>query len=162
MEDLKEIIAKNLTQLRTHAQLTQIQLAEKLNYSDKAVSKWESGSGYPETDKLISICEIFECSIDEILKGKISENTNEDKAKYENLMNRFSKGMALAVGLRLVGVTIFLYFAGFEERYSIIGLVILLLFVLMAVPIFIILGMEQENYKKKNTRTSKYVYRRGN
>lgn len=47
MEDLKEIIAKNLTQLRTHAQLTQIQLAEKLNYSDKAVSKWERGEAIP-------------------------------------------------------------------------------------------------------------------
>ena len=153
---------ENLQILRKKNNMSQEKLAEKVEVSRQAVSKWESGSGYPETDKLISICEIFECSIDEILKGKISENTNEDKAKYEKLMNRFSKGMALAVGLILVGVTIFLYFAGFEERYSIIGLVILLLFVLMAVPIFIILGMEQENYKKKNTRTSKYVYRRGN
>ena len=69
-------------------------------------------------------------------------------------MNRFSKGMALGVGLILIGVTIFMYFAGMEEKYSTIGLVILLLFVLMAVPIFIVLGMEQENYKKKHPRTS--------
>ena len=153
---------ENLQILRKKNNMSQEQLAEKLEVSRQAASKWESGSGYPETDRLISICEIFECSIDEILKGKISENTNEDKAKYEKLMNRFSKGMALAVGLILVGVTIFLYFAGVEERYSIIGLVILLLILLMAFPLFIILGMEQENYKKKNTRTSKYVYRRGN
>lgn len=149
--------SENLQILRKKNNMSQEQLAEKLEVSRQAVSKWESGSGYPETDKLISICEIFECSIDEILKGKISENTNEDKIKYEKLMNRFSKGMALAVGIILVGVTIFMYFAGFEEKYSTIGLVILLLFVLMAVPIFIILGMEQENYKNKNPRTSQYV-----
>ena len=41
MDELKEIIAKNLTELRTCAHLTQLQLAEMLNYSDKAVSKWE-------------------------------------------------------------------------------------------------------------------------
>lgn len=142
--------SENLQILRKMKNMSQEQLAEKLEVSRQAVSKWESGNGYPETDKLISICEIFECSIDEILKGKISENTNGDKAEYENLMNRFSKGMALGVGLILVGVTIFMYFAGMEEKYSIIGLVILLLFVLMAVPMFIVLGMEQESYKKKN------------
>ena len=142
--------SENLQVLRKKNNMSQEQLAEKLEVSRQAVSKWESGNGYPETDKLMSICEIFECSIDEILKGKISEDTNEDKKQYENLMNRFSKGMAIAVGLILVGVTIFMYFAGMEERYSTIGLVILLLFVLMAVPIFIILGMEQENYKKKH------------
>ena len=43
MEDLKDVIAKNLVELRTEAKLTQLQLAEMLNYSDKAVSKWGRG-----------------------------------------------------------------------------------------------------------------------
>ncbi len=144
--------SENLQILRKMKNMSQEQLAEKLEVSRQAVSKWESGNGYPETDKLISICEIFECSIDEILKGKISENTNGDKSEYENLMNRFSKGMAIGVGLILTGVTIFMYFAGMQEKYSTIGLVVLLLFVLMSVPMFIVLGMEQENYRKKNAQ----------
>ena len=48
MDELKEIIAKNLTELRTCAHLTQLQLAEMLNYSDKAVSKWERGEAVPD------------------------------------------------------------------------------------------------------------------
>ncbi len=150
--------SENLQILRKKQNMSQEQLAERLEVSRQAVSKWESGSGYPETEKLVTICEIFDCSIDEILKGKISENTNSDKKQYENLMNRFSKGIALAVAIILVGVTIFMYFAGIpgteeiQEKYSIIGIAILLLFVLIAVPIFIILGIEQDNYKKKNPK----------
>ena len=67
MEDLKEIIAKNLTQLRTHAQLTQIQLAEKLNYSDKAVSKWERGEAIPDLRVLIQLAKLYNISVDDII-----------------------------------------------------------------------------------------------
>ena len=43
MEDLKQIAAKNITELRRAAGMTQMELAARLNYSDKAVSKWERG-----------------------------------------------------------------------------------------------------------------------
>ena len=46
--ELKQIIAKNIAKVRRAAGLTQLQLAEKLNYSDKAVSKWESGASLPD------------------------------------------------------------------------------------------------------------------
>lgn len=150
--------SENLQILRKMQNMSQEQLAEKLEVSRQAVSKWESGSGYPETEKLITICEIFDCSIDEILKGKFSEDSNGDKRQYENLMNRFSKGIALAIAIILVGVTIFMCFVGIpgteemKEKYGIIGVTVLLLFVVVAVPIFIVLGIEQENYKKKNPK----------
>ncbi len=139
--------SENLQILRKKQNMSQEQLAEKLEVSRQAVSKWESGSGYPETEKLITICEIFDCSIDEILKGKFSEDSNGDKRQYENLMNRFSKGIALAIAIILVGVTIFMCFVGIpgteemKEKYGIIGVTVLLLFVVVAVPIFIVLGI---------------------
>ncbi len=117
--------SENLQILRKKQNMSQEQLAEKLEVSRQAVSKWESGSGYPETEKLITICEIFDCSIDEILKGKFSEDSNGDKRQYENLMNRFSKGIALAIAIILVGVTIFMCFVGIpgteemKEKYGI-------------------------------------------
>ena len=43
MEDLKQVVAKNLTELRRGAGMTQMELAARLNYSDKAISKWERG-----------------------------------------------------------------------------------------------------------------------
>ncbi len=154
---------ENLQNLRKIKNMSQEQLAEQLEVSRQAVSKWESGNGYPETEKLITICEIFDCSMDNLLKGKITADTTGEKKKYENLQNKFSKGIALAVGIILLGTTILLYFAGLsamaetaelEEQYGIVGVTILLLCVLVAVPIFIILGIEQENFKKKNPKLS--------
>ncbi len=69
MDDLKEIIAKNLVQLRTQAGFTQLQLAEKLNYSDKAVSKWERADAIPDLRVLIKIAEIYNVTLDELVSG---------------------------------------------------------------------------------------------
>lgn len=55
MEDVRARVARNLTQCRKAAGLTQLQVAEKLNYSDKAISKWERGEGLPD---LLVLCEL--------------------------------------------------------------------------------------------------------
>lgn len=68
MEDLKDVIAKNLVELRTKAHLTQLELAEKINYSDKAVSKWERGEAVPDLRVLIKIADIYNITVDEIVR----------------------------------------------------------------------------------------------
>ena len=55
MEKLNFIIAKNLSELRRKNKLTQLEVAEKLNYSDKAVSKWEQGESLPGIEVLYKI-----------------------------------------------------------------------------------------------------------
>lgn len=150
--------SENLQILRKMKNMSQEQLAERLDVSRQAVSKWESGNGYPETEKLISICEIFDCSMDEIVKGKFSADVNSEKKSYEKLMSKFSKGIALAIGIILLGTTILLYFLGIpgteeiKEKNEVMGIVVLLLCVLIAVPIFIILGMQREDFVKKNPK----------
>ena len=67
MDELKEIIAKNLTELRTCAHLTQLQLAEMLNYSDKAVSKWERGEAVPDIRVLKKLADIYNITVDDII-----------------------------------------------------------------------------------------------
>lgn len=69
MDELKTTIAKNLVELRTQAHLTQLQLAEMLNYSDKAVSKWERGEAIPDLRVLIQLSEIYGISLDALVKG---------------------------------------------------------------------------------------------
>lgn len=64
MEDIKPIIAKNITALRQSAKLTQIELAERLNYSDKAVSKWERGESVPDITVLKAIADMFDVTLD--------------------------------------------------------------------------------------------------
>ncbi len=69
MDELKTTIAKNLVELRTQAHLTQLQLAEMLNYSDKAVSKWERGEAIPDLRVLIKLSEIYGITLDALVKG---------------------------------------------------------------------------------------------
>lgn len=66
MKKYSEIFAENLHRLRKEMKLTQEQLAAKLCYTEKAVSKWESGSSVPPVETLISLAEIFNVSIDEL------------------------------------------------------------------------------------------------
>ncbi len=67
MEEIKQIIAKNIASLRTKAKLTQLELAEKLNYSDKAVSKWERGESIPDVITLKAVADLFGVTVDYLL-----------------------------------------------------------------------------------------------
>ena len=64
MKDLKLIIADNISDLRKKKGMTQAELAEKLNYTDKAVSKWERGESVPDIVVLKSIADLFGVYID--------------------------------------------------------------------------------------------------
>ncbi len=67
MVDYKRIIAKNITELRKAVPLTQAELAERLNYSDKAVSKWERGESIPDVIVLKQIADLFGVTVDYLL-----------------------------------------------------------------------------------------------
>ena len=70
-----------LKELRKENKLSQEQLAEKLNISRQAISKWESGKAYPDIDNLILLAKILEVSLDELLideKNKYSEDVEEE------------------------------------------------------------------------------------
>ena len=67
MNDLKSIIATNIAQLRKEQEMTQFELAEKLNYSDKAVSKWERGESIPDIAVVKQIADLFSVSVDYLL-----------------------------------------------------------------------------------------------
>lgn len=69
--------AEKLLNLRTQYGYSQEALAEKLNVSRQAVSKWELGTTLPETDKVIAISDFFEVSTDYLLKDNIQLNNNE-------------------------------------------------------------------------------------
>ena len=67
MEDLNKVIAKNITGLRKKFGYTQSELALKLNYSDKAVSKWERGESVPDIYVLKQIADIFNVTVDTLI-----------------------------------------------------------------------------------------------
>lgn len=72
-EQLKQNIAKNLIYYRKANNLTQLQLAEKLSYSDKAISKWERGESIPDIYTLSLIADLYKIKVDDLLKEKRSK-----------------------------------------------------------------------------------------
>ena len=74
MDDLRQLIGKNLTELRKRKGLTQLKLAEMFNYTDRAVSKWESGETLPDIEVLYNLCEFYGVTLDYL--------THEDNEKY--------------------------------------------------------------------------------
>lgn len=67
MEELKHIIAKNITDLRRKRNITQLELAERLCYSDKAISKWERGESLPDIAVLKHLADLFGVTVDYLL-----------------------------------------------------------------------------------------------
>ena len=68
MNDIKNIVAHNIAELRKAANMTQLELAEKLNYSDKAVSKWEHGDSIPDVTVLLEIADLFGVTLDFLVR----------------------------------------------------------------------------------------------
>lgn len=75
MNDIKSIIAKNIADLRLAKGMTQLELAEQLHYSDKAVSKWERGESVPEIATLKAIADLFGVTLDHL----VNEHSPEEK-----------------------------------------------------------------------------------
>ena len=69
LSELKLVTASNIIKLRTGANMTQVELGEKLNYSDKTISKWERGEAIPDAYVLTQMAEIFGVTVDHILSS---------------------------------------------------------------------------------------------
>ena len=85
MDQLK--IGKFIAECRKNASLTQMQLAEKLNITDKAVSKWERGIAMPDTSIMLELCDILSISVNELLSGEKVSMENNDKRNEQLLLD---------------------------------------------------------------------------
>lgn len=94
MDDYKRIIANNIAELRKAVPLTQAELAEKLNYSDKAVSKWERGESIPDVIVLKQIADLFGVTVDYLL-----EDVHPINAKMQSVPRQIKKNRLLITGL---------------------------------------------------------------
>ena len=161
MDQMK--IGRFIAQSRKKVKLTQIQLAEKLGITDKAISKWETGKSMPDTAVMLQLCDILEISVNELFSGeKISmENTNQ---KNEQLLLDMSKElerknktvwvsmwviMIISMTALFAGILIaaFLIPEGVWQLVTIIGICIVFL-----IPCFYALKLEVSvgAYKCKN------------
>lgn len=106
MKDINLIIGTNIKELRKANKLTQYELAEKLNYSNKAISRWESGEVIPDVLTLNKLCEIFNIPISQIFE----ENVTKTKVKkYYKLQmgNKLAISLLSVLFMWLVSTIIF-------------------------------------------------------
>ena len=105
-QELRTQVAKNLSEYRRLYELTQAELAEKLNYSDKSVSKWERGEGMPDVYVLSRIAELYDISVDDLISNRTPRKTS---SSFKALRHRKRVLITLlSVGLVwLVAVTAF-------------------------------------------------------
>ena len=82
---------KFISELRKEKKLTQKELAEKIIVSDKAVSRWETGKGYPDVTSLVSLSEYFDVSVNELLAGKRLTVEDIKETADENLISVFEQ-----------------------------------------------------------------------
>lgn len=106
---IKNNIAKNITAYRKRCNLTQAQLAEKISYSDKAVSKWERAEGIPDTLVMLKLCEIFDVTLNDLIADKIKR-----KAPYF-LRNRIIVTILSCLIVWLVAILIYVIGSKIDE-----------------------------------------------
>lgn len=101
-EKLKHQLGANIAAYRKRCGLTQAGLAEKLNYSDKAVSKWERGESMPDVMTLVQLAELFEITVNDLLTdpNALPENTGAvqkvmERAVEKTLKRKANKGIIL-------------------------------------------------------------------
>ena len=88
MDQIK--IGKFIAECRKNANLTQMQLSEKLGITDKAISKWERGISMPDTSIMLELCDILGISVNELLSGEII-NMENNHQKNEQLLLDMAK-----------------------------------------------------------------------
>jgi len=128
LEHLRERIGSNIAVQRKRAGLTQAGLAERLNYSDKAVSKWERGESMPDVLTLMQLAEQFEISVNDLLEdpnelpgnpGKLEKAMTQVSEKA--LKRKANKNVILGLSTTLVwfvALLIFVVISSFDLPYS--------------------------------------------
>ena len=132
----------NIRHLRATKGMTQEQLAMLVGVSRQAIAKWEAGGTYPETEKLIRLSQIFECSLDDIVTGDLTSRPIEaaapapgapqDSCGYDQAMRSFALRLACGVAIILLAIGVGLLLEGFAGPIVAEG-VICLAFVLAGV-----------------------------
>ncbi len=115
------LIGKFLADERKRKGYTQRQLSEKLGISDKTVSKWERGNGFPEVSLLLPLCSELDITVNELLSGeRVSEEEYRKKAE-ENIVNLVKEAQE-------------------SKKRMILSAMVAMLTLIAAIPLFVVSG----------------------
>ena len=146
-------IGQFIKTMRKEKNLTQREIADRLNISEKTVSKWETGNGLPEVSSMLPLCELLEISVNELLSGeKLDEKRYFDKAE-QNIMSlmegkaeakkKLIIAVIVAVITSLAGLTIVLLAGLLEMKTWLRVLLFVIAFVIIGAGIGIACVLER-------------------
>lgn len=102
----KQTLGMMISTLRKEKGMTQLELAEKMGVTDKAVSKWERDLSFPDINSIPKLAEIFEVTVDELMQVKTETKENMEKNKIDELLDTAFKGIGMAMGIAVVVLSI--------------------------------------------------------
>lgn len=143
MYEFKKTVAKNIAALRTNSKLTQAELAEKLGYSDKSISKWERAEALPDAYVLKTIADIFDVSVDYLITP---HQTNE---RVSTRKETARKNHALITMISIIGLFL-LSTVAFTAVWIATGKTLWLIFVDTVPVAFIVLLVFNSLWFKKH------------
>lgn len=149
-KEMKMSFAQNLQYIRTRNGLTQEQLAEEMGVTRQSVSKWESGTSFPEMETILKICERYQVGLDELMRGSVETDHEEEAEGFIRHIKLFSIQIALSVSAILLALSVISLFEGIWPE-SLPGALFLTV-VTVSVITMIVSGMEHSRYVKKHPK----------
>lgn len=107
MEDLKQIIANNMIELRKQTNLTQAELADKMGYTDKAISKWERAESIPDVVTLKRVADIFGVTLNYLVEEEHPKGKKDVSRRVKN--NRLVISLLAAGAVWFLATVLFVY-----------------------------------------------------
>ena len=102
-------IGRFIADCRKKTNLTQMQLAEKLNITDRAISKWETGRSLPDSSIMLELCDVLGISVNDLLSGEVVTMENYNKEIEKNLLDMIKQkeqaDKRLAAAEVFIGIT---------------------------------------------------------
>ena len=102
----KQTLGMMISTLRKEKGMTQLELAEKMGVTDKAVSKWERDLSFPDIKSIPKLAEIFEVSVDELIQVKTETKENIGKNKVDVIVDTALKGIGVAMGIAVTVLSV--------------------------------------------------------
>lgn len=117
-DKIKENIANNLVVLRRRFQITQLELATILNYSDKSISKWERAEGVPDIYVIYEICNFFHIKVDQFITLKLTDSSKVIKRIKQQKFNRidFFRTIIITSLIWVLAILTYLLISLFSEK----------------------------------------------
>ena len=102
----KQTLGMMISSLRKEKGMTQLELAEKMGVTDKAVSKWERDLSLPDINSIPKLAEIFDVSVDDLMQVKTETKENMSKNKVDEIVDTALKGIGIAMGIAVTVLSV--------------------------------------------------------